>query len=404
MTETLQIRCNKDFLDFLDLMESNTSAFFDSNLRSMTGMESIHVQLETDLEFSEKMCRRIGGAFKYFKGVFDGNNHTISAICEKTTSLFSSIYFSKVRNLNIHNMKGSRSFILADDALGCEFENVNLTGSMYVSESIGAFVRTAQQVTFRNCDVELETSTFFNTKPTEDNTAEKEDDTPPYFGGFVGVDLGETKFIDCSISGKISSEVAVGGFCAIARNSVFTDCNVLGLTVTGNREVGLFVGRGSQDLRFDRCIVTDSTAVGNYWVSYLVGKSTGKIYVNKLLAENCFINPKSTLSYAGGIAGSADGIYMYNSTLQGSINAHIILAGISPDVADCELGNNNIELSITAIGYQPMMTHAYKLVREDFLTTDGKEIKFAQGGNNAKVTLVELELEGTFNPFEESLL
>jgi len=404
MIETIRITCNKDFLEFLHLIEDTTKKFFDSNSRSMTTMPSFHVELHTDLDFSEKMCKRISSGFKYFRGLFDGRGHKISATSEKATSLFSSLYFSKVRNLTLHNVRGSRGFIMADDILSSELENIDVTGAIYVSESLGALFRTAQDVKFTKCSVNIITRAVTIAKPAEGSDAEKEDNLPPHFGGFVGVDLGNLVFDDCSVSGDLLSEVAVGGFCAVSRNTLFNQCNVDELTVSGTREVGLFVGRGSKEIDFKGCVINNSKVYSKHWAGYLVGKSDGSINVDNVVIDDCLINPKGTLTFVGGIAGSAKSITVTNSNISGAITGNIIIAGVCPDVETAEVHNNKFDLSITAVGYSPMMTHAYPLVRQDFLTSEGAEITFKESNNKSRIKVMELELEGMINPFEESLL
>ena len=403
MAETIKINCSRDFLSFLETMEENTKNFFDSNARSMTNIPELNVELNTDLRLSDRMCKHIRGAFKYFRGVFDGKGHTISAMPEKSTSLFSSIYFSKIKDLTIHNIDGSRGFILADDSTQSEINNVSLTGTIYLSESLGGMFRTGESLYFKNCHVNIVTKTL-TSKLIDESLTESEDKEPPHFGGFMGVNLGGVIFHDCSLSGELSSEVAVGGFCAIARDTLFRECNIEELTVSGKREVGLFVGRGSRSLEFKRCIVYTSKLSANHWVGYLVGKTYGSIEVSKLLVEDCFIKPKGTLTHAGGIAGSADKISLTDSCLEGSITANIILAGVCPDVSNISVINNKFNLSLTAVGYPPMMTHGYKLFRSDFLTGSGKEITVVEDGNTVDINLVELSGGGIINPFEESLV
>lgn len=384
-------------------MEENTKNFFESNARSMTSIPELNVELNTDLDFSEKMCKRIRGAFKYFRGTFDGNGHTITALPDKATSLFSSVYYSKIKDLTIHNSSGSRGFILADDSTQSELDNVFLTGTISLSESLGGMFRTGESLYFRSCHVNVTTKTL-TSKLVDESLTEAEDKAPPHFGGFIGVNLGGVIFHDCSVSGEMISEVAVGGFCAIARDTLFRECNIEELTVSGKREVGLFVGRGARSLEFKRCIVYTSKLSANHWVGYLVGKTDGSIVASKLLVEDCFIKPKSTLTHAGGIAGSADEISLTDSCLDGSITANIIVAGVCPDVANVSFAKNKFNLSVTAVGYPPMMTHCYKLVRKDFLTSSGKEITVKEEENTVDINLVELSGGGIINPFEESLV
>lgn len=395
----IEIRSNKDLVEYLENLEKSTSKFFDSGERTLKGLGGALIQVHADLEFNERMCERIASLFKYFKGVLEGNGHTINVSSNKSASLFSSIYYSVVRNITIHNVTGSRGLLLADDISNSTITNVKLTGNLHVEESIGGFTRTVQGSVFENCSVDIKV------KSTSNDTAMEQVSTDPiHFGGYAGVDLGGTSFINCTVSGKIVSEVSVGGFCGASRKSRFQGCTVVNLEVVGRREVGLFVGRGSQHLTFDDCEINNCNMSGVTYIGFLVGKTTGKLIIDNLGSVNSFINPITASSYVGGITGSADIIKLTNSLLSGGISASFILAGVCPDVRDSEIVDSMFTLSLTASGYKPMMTHVYELVRTEFLTSDEREVTFKESGNKTDIQVIELESEGFVNPFKESIL
>lgn len=395
----VDIRNNTDLINYLEKLEKSTARFFDSGERSAKGLSSALVQIHADLEFNENMCKRIASSFKYFKGVLEGNNKTITVSSIKAVSLFSSIYYSVIRNLRIHNVTGSRGLLLADDITSSSVTNVHLTGNLYAEESIGGFARTTQGTVFENCVVDLKIKSTSN-----DSSLEQVSTDPIHFGGYVGVDLGNTKFINCVVSGKIVSEVCVGGFCASSRKSQFENCSAINLEIIGKREVGLYVGKGSQHLKFNECEINNCSISAITYIGFLVGKTTGSLEIDNLVSVNSFINPITASSFVGGITGSADKIKLVNSLMSGGVSASFILAGVCPDVREAEVLNSTFTLAVTANGYKPMMTHVYPLVREDFLTSSGKEISFIEEGNQKDIHVVELEMEGFVNPFKESIL
>lgn len=345
------------------------------------------------------MCKRIASTFKYFRGIIDGNGKTLTVSSDKSTPLFSSIYYSIVRNLKIHNVSGSRGLLIADDATFTVFQNVSLTGSITVDESTGGFLRTGHHVTFENCSIDINTSCN-----GADTSVEQVSTDPVHFGGFVGVDLGSSKFTNCIVSGKIVSEVGVGGFCASSRNSTFTNCTAVGLKVIAKREAALFVGKGVKAVTFEDCEVQNSSVVASTYLGFMVGRSWDDVIVDNLELAESYINPNVVSSFVGGIAGTAKRIFLKNSELSGAISASFILAGVCPDVEHAEVTNNKLDFTIAASGYQPMMTHVYKLVRTDFLTSSEKEISFMEEGNEININIVELGIEGFVNPFKESIL
>lgn len=395
----IDVRSNADLVRYLEELEKSTTRFFDSRERSVKGLGGALVQINADLEFNERMCERIASSFKYFKGVFEGNGHTINVSSTKATSLFSSIYYSVIRNIRIHNVIGSRGLLLADDLTDSTVTNVQLTGNLYVEESIGGFARTTQGTVFEDCAVDL------IIRSTSNDTALEQVSTDPiHFGGYVGVDLGNTTFVNCTVSGKIVSEVSVGGFCAASRKSKFLGCKAINLEIVGRREVGLYVGRGSQFLTFENCKIENCNMSAVTYLGFLIGRTSGALIIDKLESTNSFINPVTASSYVGGITGSADKIELTNSLISGGVSASFILAGVCPDVRDTEVTDSMFTMSLTASGYKPMMTHIYPLVRTDYLTSSNREIVFKESGNKTDIQVVELEMEGFVNPFKESIL
>lgn len=365
----------------------------------MKGLPSTLVNIHADLEFNDRMCRLITKTFKYFKGIVEGNGHSINVLSNKVTSLFSSIYYSVIKNLKINNIAGSRGLLLADDISHSTFQNVHLTGMLSIEQSMGGFTRTTQNVTFEDCTVNLETKTV-----AADSTLEQKDTDPTHFGAFIGVDLGGTKFVNCRVSGDITSEVRVGGFCAHAKGTIFENCSLVDLTLLGKREVGFFAGRVTNKIEVINCDIIDSSLSSSIYAGFVAGRSVGDIHVDSLITEDAFINPAVASSFVGGIAGTSKKIDLRNSQLSGGISGSFILAGVCPDVEESEVHNNVFNMSLTASGYKPMMTHAYKLVRNEFLTSREKDVIFNESCNKVNINIIDLSSDGYVNPFKESIL
>ncbi|MFF2798104.1 hypothetical protein, partial [Lysinibacillus xylanilyticus] len=351
-----------------------------------------------DLEFNETMCRTIAKYFKYFKGVVEGNGKRLSVCSPKTTCLFSSIYHSVIRNLKIHNNTGSRGLLLAEDVTHSTFQNVELSGVITVEESSGGFARTIQNVIFENCKVDIETKSVSSKKRVEDEGSEHS-----HFGAYVGVDLGGSKFVNCTVSGKVVSEVRVGGFCARSKGTTYEDCTIIDLDLKGQREAGFFAGNTDRNVNFRNCKILSSRISAGAYVGFIAGRSEGGLEIESLCLDDSFIAPDITSSFVGGIAGTAKNIKLTNSIMSGGIIGHFVVAGICPDVEVSEVHGNTFDMTVTAIGYPPMMNHAYQLVREEYLTASGKDIFFNQSNNKINIEVTELEMEGLVNPFKESI-
>lgn len=393
------IRSNRDLLDLLKVLKEETTRFFESNDRGTNGIKSQTVELQSNLELNEHMCELIGSSLKYFRGVFDGGNNTITVSSAKTVSLFSSIYHSVIRNVKLHNVKGSKGLLLADDATNTIFENIQLTGTTSVNESLGGLVRITQNVLFQNCNVD-----FITNSRSKDINLDGVSADPLYFGAYVGVDLGGSKFENCKVTGKISGEVCVGGFCATSRDAQFIGCKVENLKVEGNREVGLFIGKGSNKTKFTQCTIGGSTITANIYVGYLIGKTEGDIELDSVIVHDSFINTAVAASYVGGVTGTARKIHMQSCYFSGSITANFIVAGVCADVDYLMMKESVLNLTITATGYHPMMTHVYPVARKEYLTSRGKDIECDLVDNEVDVKVIELDMEGLVNPFRESIL
>lgn len=399
MSRIMLINNNLELLKLLDGLEKRTHEYLDSEEKTAEAIAGTIVQLGQDLIFNEKMCREVGKRFKYFKGVFDGAGKSITLSSSKQIALFTSIYFSVIKNLTIKNTKGSKGMLLAYDINDTIIENVNLEGFVAIQKSTGGMTNTSRNVTYQECSINLEVGY----RSSKSNIIE-DSHVPVHYGSFAAIELGGSKYLDCSVSGRIDSDVSVGGFIAIARDAIFKGCNITELEVMGNREVSYFVGTGSGHLDFQDCVVTNSSAGASYYLGNFVGKTTGTVYVENVTVVSSNLIPVNILSFVGGIAGSALSIKVVGSFFEGTITAHFVIAGITPDATIVEVLNSEFSLEVVAIGYSPMMTHVYEMSRTDYLTSTKQTPILREKGNRKKIRIQELGMGGTLNPFEESVL
>lgn len=393
---TFDIYSTSDFLQVLVTLEEETDRFFKDPSISLQGLSATKLVLHEDLYFKPKFCERIGDMFVYFKGVFLGNGHTITVESERTVPLFSSMYFATIKDLTIFNTERSKSLLLADDTNHSIISGVNLYGSIGVSSNTGGFTKTAQGTTFSSCLVQVDVLSVKSDQ--KDETGD-----PLHFGGYVGVSISGNKFNRCVISGKIAGEVAVGGFCAIATDTEFLDCKASDLRILGNREVGSYIGRVKDKVSMLSCEVEEVSVIGKTYLGFIAGKSFGKINVHTLTVSSSVIKPDNVSSYVGGIVGTSDSLEVLNTMIEGRIIANFIVAGLCPDSNRSWVEDTSVLLEITAIGYKPMMVHAYPIVRDKDLSTGKFPIvnTINRTQFDGKLTVIE---EGTLNPFEEDML
>lgn len=387
---------NSDLLQTLVTLEGETSDFFKASERTLQGMETNKIVLHSDLYIKPGFAARIGELFVYFKGLFLGNNHTIYVFSEESISLFSSTYYATIKDLTIHSENNSYSMLIADDINHSIINNVKLEGSVTARESSGGFAKTSQNSVFKNCIVDI------NIKSRR-ASLERENTDPIHFGGYIGVALDGTQFENCVASGSMKGEVCVGGFCAIGKGVEFLDCSLENLSISAKREVGGFVGRTNKPVSLISIDVENVKITGSFYIGFIIGLSKDRVVVHGLTLTNSNILPDSTSSYVGGIVGSTRSLDVFNTVLQGGIIANFIIAGACPDSQITNIEASHFDLDITALGYPPMVTHAYKIVRDKYLTSSNFNIS-----NKLKDTtsdgVLKIVSDGNINPFKEDIL
>lgn len=153
---------------------------------------------------------------------------------------------------------------------GCSVENTVVSAKSHVGEFAG--IVRSQVATLRNCYTR-NFSLAHNTTPGATTG----------LGGFVGCITINPTFDHCYVEGPVTLssnvtpssdvKVAVGGFIGYSTPTtvpVFTDCYVQGpdVVISGQAEVGGFVGNSDRSATYTRCRVKNATVSG---VSYLGG-------------------------------------------------------------------------------------------------------------------------------------
>lgn len=143
-------------------------------------------------------------ALKEFKGVFDGNSHTVTVSFEgdaQTAGIFGNLS-GMVKNLNV---AGKMSITCGSESL-----------------TLGGIAASAAGASFENCTSSLEISVSSEVGTTPSATV----------GGLCGISSGNTSFTSCKSTGSISytgtSAVIAGGMLAATQNDdgkvKFTGC------------------------------------------------------------------------------------------------------------------------------------------------------------------------------------
>lgn len=393
----VQVKNNKDLIDIMEILEMETEEYLNSPTATLETLTYTTINLEASLEFTEAMCEKLSGMFRYFRGLFNGNDNTITICSTKPIVLFSSLYNSTIKDLKIHNVIGSRGLLLADDINDSILSNIRLTGIITIEESIGGLARTITGSEVVDCIVQIKTK-------CETSKGEGIHKTPVSFGGIVCNAFVGTKFKDCEVSGTFNAEVGIGGLCATATGIEVINCNLTNLNISGSRELGLVMGRASKYNIVDNCVLVTAKIVGSTYLGSVCGLSTGELKVINLFTDEIIISTNNTSFFVGGIVGKADKLTFTDSKFTANITANFVVAGICPDASEVTLRNLKIVGSLVCLGYYPMMHHVYELVKEQHLTSDNKQIVVVRDNVDSSLVIKEEANEGTLNPFKDGIV
>lgn len=227
------------------LTNGDAEALAAVGVESAVTFEGMTINLAADIDLSD-YCSVLAGNWTpigTFKGVFNGNNHTISNLYSKTTGnagLFLSVSGATIKDVTIHGTLISREarYVggIASEASSTLFENcisaVNITTSTTGSFTcVGGVVGYSSNSKYIACQ---------STGDISDTIDEWEWDN--YVGGIVGnTNNGGDKFIACmKLSGKVYEEKSqsyspVGGILGCVHNysnvsirSCYTSISILG--------------------------------------------------------------------------------------------------------------------------------------------------------------------------------
>lgn len=215
------------------------------------------------------------------------------------------------------------------------FENCRVSGMVISKQDMaGGFVAQSYQAQFDNCHSTASVSSAIDTSLAWHGKA----------GGFVG-DSNGSVYENCSATGVVFGTTEIGGFAGLDTlgSSVFRECFAKGnVTATLQGTVGGFVGHQQNEAVFDKCYatgnvintattgtiyaggffgsldfqceITNCFATGNIdvYLARSVGGFVGRIAdTGGMVIDSCYatgsINTETTILFAGGFVGEADG-------------------------------------------------------------------------------------------------
>lgn len=276
---------------------------------------------------------KIGTEKHPFRGIFDGDGHTITAQISSGsyTGLFSTLGGATVKNLKIKGkVSGTGELAGAVGAVagyaydGTVIDNCYVTADVSGADgNIGGIVGAMSLSTVSNCRMDGNVTNAGWTST----------------GGIVGGILGGGDMINCMNTGKVTGDKAVGGIlgCVIGGETLIGNCSSLGSTAentaNGGNEHGGIVGFIDSEIKaftigncFSKCNIGVSTnsgyIIGNnnnddvviaYYVYYTaVGEATKTIGTGK-----DFANARKNLLYKVESGKYQDTLQKLNKTAEG---------------------------------------------------------------------------------------
>jgi len=270
---------------------------------------SVYFSVLADIDLSDYSYGTGWEPIPIFKGVLDGNGHTIKGLVIKKESkdyvgLFEKTSRATIKNITVHgNVKGNNyvggivgySGSSHDEV---EYENVHFTGTIEGKQYIGGiagFDRPNEGYTSTGPGLDYSNCSFTGSISGED-----------YVGGIVG--YGASKISNCEVDAKISANKYVGGISGDinggSKNSPIVDCYASVKINTTGGFVGGISGNGTGS-DIIRCAVSGSIIAKGDKVGGIIGYAqcySGQYHDFKI-SDNYFNGYISANEYVGGIVG-----------------------------------------------------------------------------------------------------
>ena len=253
-----------------------------NQLRNYLNMSDVYFKLMANIDLTEYLedenpsqgWQPVGNSSSAaFKGILDGNGHTISGLWINRSStdyvgLFGYTESAEIKDLIVtatkiqgnNNVSIISGYSKSTTISGCSVSGNAIQGSVYV----GGYAGYGSTMTLRENSLSANVAGSGN-----------------YIGGFVGYITGNNSIIDCSVkNGTISGTDYLGGICG----------HIYAYDVT----------------TIEDCLV-NSNINGNLYVGGLVGHTTHPYYSRGINIVRCgYIGDIEAKSYVGGIIGYHD--------------------------------------------------------------------------------------------------
>ncbi|MBQ7090492.1 MAG: hypothetical protein IJN82_05175 [Clostridia bacterium] len=295
-----------------------------ATLSKTKSYEGITIALADDLDLTGGAFEMIGSASVPFKGIFDGQNHTVSGL----------------------SLTGSNQGFFAQITDG-EVKNLTLSGATLSNSGASGILAAKLSGTTAITNVHIKNSTI-----TAGNNAN---------GGFAGAVVNGGKYTlsyctvdNLTVDGFTNLKQQTAGFIAGSAYNVTLDhCSITNSTVSAHRNGGLLVSYGN-NTTVKNLIAYGNTLKGNYSSIGLIG---GQLQ-NTTVLENCVFYPTDGVHNVSGGDTAADKnageFYLFGyQKLNVSVTAENVYTCETSDTSTTAtvLSTNEAELASGAIAY-----------------------------------------------------
>ena len=255
-----------------------------NQIRGFLNTSGVYFKLMQDIDLTDWIAdnnptqgwQPIGTSSSPFKGVLDGNNHTISGfVVNRSTTdyvgFFANLASATIKDLTIKGTVAGKDYTggISGTSNSSTFTNVTFIGNITGQQRLGGISGHSDGGTYTNCYYEGGLSSSNNN-----------------VGGINGYKTGTTTYTSC----KVNSTITAAG-----------------------ENVGGIVGYGDSGSTTN---ITSCFTYGTISGSKYVGGLAGHINVHTLSESGAIMNLNSTNGYVGGIIGSSDQMYIRNGGIQ----------------------------------------------------------------------------------------
>ena len=286
--EVLEIATVKEFEAFAD------------RVRSGETFEGKTVRLVNDIEFDGATVNNFQGIGSTFKGIFDGNGHTIKGIIMIGNSayLFNKLSYAKIHDLTLENCEFNSSYAAVisnaenSEVYNCNLQNCKINGF--------GFIKTVSESNIYNCAMNnctMEGEGFINSA--------------------YNSNIYNSTISNCTIEGS-----SVAGFVYNASKTNIYNCRLEGCAVAGSfSAAGIALSAEYCNIR--NC-VNDSNVKGTTRAVGLIGRAYqcnlyNDINMGSVCAEQFTSADGTTYSCAAGLIGAMSGGSISNCANQADI-------------------------------------------------------------------------------------